>query len=143
MFFMLLLAALSRCASLLLCPTDTELIDALLADDTAIKRAVADEALRKGEVVLFHLPQGVWRIQDVSCGEREPSNLPTITCKSTARYAARDVPQIARLRKQNGNWRIVEAHLVEPSYRWSHDYLSSDFGRSPPSHWYQTSKNQV
>lgn len=117
MFFMPLLAALSRCASLLLCPTDTELIDALLADDTAIKRAVADEALRKGEVVLFHLPQGVWRIQDVSCGEREPGNLPTITCQFTARYAARDVSQIARLRKQNGNWRIVEAHPVELSYR--------------------------
>jgi len=117
MFFMLLLAATSCCASLLLCPTDTELIDALVAHDTAIKKAVADEALRKGEIVLFHLPQGVWQIQDVSCGEREPGDLPTTTCKFTARYAARDVTQIARLRQQNGNWRIVEAHLVEPIYR--------------------------
>lgn len=117
MFFMLLLSATSRCASLLLCPTDTELIDALLAHDTAVGKAVADEALRKGEIVLFHLPQGVWRIQDVSCGEREPGDLPTTTCEFTARYAARDVAQIARLNQQNGNWRIVEVHPVVPSHR--------------------------
>lgn len=112
MFFMLLLDAISRCASLLLCPTDTELIDALLAHDTAVKKAVANEALHKGEIVLFHLPQGVWRIQDVSCGERELSDLPTTTCKFTARYAGRDVAQIARLIQQNGNWRIVELQPV-------------------------------
>ena len=116
MFFMLLLAALSRCASLLLCPTDTELIDALLAQDTAVKNAVADEALRKGEVVLFHLPLGVWRIQNVSCGERELNDLLTITCAFTARYATHDVQLIAQLRKQNGNWRIVEVHPVTSSH---------------------------
>lgn len=116
MFAMLLLAATSRCASLLLCPTDTELIDALLAHDTAVKKAVADEALRQGEVVLFHLPQGVWRIQNVSCGEREPSDLPTTTCAFIARYATRDSPLIAQLRKQNGNWRIVEVHPLAPSH---------------------------
>lgn len=116
MFAMLLLAATSRCASLLLCPTDTELIDALLAHDTAVKNAIAGEALRKGEVVLFHLPQGVWRIQNVSCGEREPGDLPTTTCAFTARYATHDVQLIAQLRKQDGNWRIVEVHPVTPSH---------------------------
>jgi len=117
MFFMLLLAAINRCASLLLCPTDTELIDALLAHDTAVREAAADKALRKGEIVLFHLPQGVWQIENLSCGEREPGDLPTTTCAFTARYAGHDVPQIARLRQQNGNWRIVEAHPVIPSHR--------------------------
>jgi hypothetical protein len=118
MFFVVLLAATSRCASLLLCPTDTELIDALLAHDTAVKEAVAGEALRKGEIVLFHLPQRVWRIQNVSCGERDPGDLPTTICEFTASYAARDVPQIARFRQQrNGNWRIVEAHPVVPNHR--------------------------
>jgi len=117
MFPMLLLAATSRCASLLLCPTDTELIDALLAHDTAVMKAIADEALRKGEIVLFHMPQGVWRIQDVSCGEREPSELPTTTCEFTARYTGTDVPQVARLRQQNGNWRIVEIHPVVRNQR--------------------------
>lgn len=117
MFSTLLLAATSRCASLLLCPTDTELIDALLAHDTTVRKAAADEALRKGEIVLFHLPQGAWQIQDVSCGDRDSGELPTTTCKFTTRYTGRDVPQIARLIQQNGNWRIVEIHSVAASRR--------------------------
>lgn len=115
--FATLLLAVSRCASLLLCPTDTELIDALLAHDTTVQKAVAEEALRKGEIVLFHLPQGAWHIQDVSCGDREPGDLPTTTCKFTTRYTGRDVPQIARLIHQNGNWRIVEIHPLATSRR--------------------------
>ena len=117
MFPMQLLAATSRCGSLLLCPTDTELIDALLAHDTAVMKAIADEALREGEVVLFHMPQGVWRIQDVTCGEREPGELPTTTCEFTARYTGLDVLMVARLRQQNGNWRIVETLPVSPNHR--------------------------
>lgn len=52
MFSTLLLAATSRCASLLLCPTDTELIDALLAHDSTVRKVAADEALRKGLLYL-------------------------------------------------------------------------------------------
>ena len=117
MFSTLLLAATSRCASLLLCPTDTELIDALLAHDSTVRKVAADEALRKGEIVLFHLPQAAWQIRDVSCGDREPGELPITTCEFTARYTGRDVHQIARLIQQTDNWRIIEIQPAAASRR--------------------------
>ena len=116
MLAILLLAAISRCASPALCPSDEDLISAVRGRDAASAEAAAVEAAAAGEIVMSH-GQRIRRIKDVVCGDRLPGDLPTVTCKMTVRYWSADTFQVAKLVRQDGTWRIAEALMVTRSRR--------------------------
>lgn len=108
MLGLVLLAVASRCADLTVCPSDSELISALLIQDETIRKVTAEAAMQKGELVLFHHPQSPYEVEMVTCGEREIRELSMVTCRFTARYTTHDAPQVVGLVQLSGTWRIVE-----------------------------------
>lgn len=108
MLDLILLAVASRCADLAACPSDSELISALLVQDQTIRKVTVEAAMQKGELVLFHHPQSPYELESVICGERELREQSTVTCRFTARYTTHDAPQVVRLVQLSGTWRIVE-----------------------------------
>lgn len=104
----MLLAITSRCADIAVCPSDSELISALIVHDETSRKVIGETAARKGEIVLFHLPQGPYGLTNVACGGRELGEQPTVTCKLVARYETHDAPQVTKLVRQSGTWRIVD-----------------------------------
>lgn len=113
MLSIMLLVVASRCADLTVCPSDSELISALIAYDENIRKLTVDTAAQKGELVLFHLLQNPYGLKDVNCGERELGESSTVTCGFTAKYTTHDVHQVVKLMRQNGTWRIVEGAAVK------------------------------
>lgn len=107
MLGLMLLAVASRCADIAVCPSNSELISALIVQDETIRGVTAAAAAQKGELVLFHLLQSPYGLTNVTCGERELREPSTVSCRFTARYTTHDVPQVVRLVQLNGRWRIV------------------------------------
>lgn len=108
MLDLMLLAVASRCADLQVCPSDSELISALLVQDETVRKATADDAMQKGELALFHHLQSPYRLENVTCGERDLREPSTVTCRLTARYTTHGALLVVRLVQLNGSWRIVE-----------------------------------
>jgi hypothetical protein len=111
MSIILLLAAISRCASPVACPSDHDLIAAVEAQDAATAGAVVTTAEMAGEIVMVH-PQSVQSIKGVICGDRLPGDLPTVTCTMTVRYRRVHSYQVVKLVQQSGKWQIVDALAV-------------------------------
>ena len=107
MFAILLLSSISRCASPALCPSDEELMAAVLSREAAAAARIVDEAALKGEIVLIHLQQ-IRGIKQVVCGDRLPGDLPAAACKMTVRYWSTEVFQVAKLVPKGGTWHIGE-----------------------------------
>lgn len=111
MLAILLLSSISRCASPALCPSDEELIAAVLSRGAAAATAAASEARARGEILLFH-PRPIQKIKDVICGVGLPVDRPTVACKMTLCYRSAEVFHVAKLVRQDGTWQIVEAMAV-------------------------------
>lgn len=111
MLIILLLAALDRCASTELCPSDHHLIAAVRAQDAVTAGEVAASAVETGEIALVH-PERVRSIKDVICGERLPDEAPTITCRMTIRYWRTTSYQVAKLVQRDGEWQITSSLAV-------------------------------
>lgn len=111
MLVILLLAALGRCASTELCPSDHHLIAAVQAQDAVTAGEVAASAAETGEIVLVH-PERIRSIKDVICGDRLPGEAPAITCRMTIRYWTTTSYQVAKLVQRDGEWQIASSLAV-------------------------------
>lgn len=108
MLALLVLLAITRCATPDLCPTDTDLLNAVRSRDAAFTQVVADQASASGDIVLVHT-QRIRRISDVICGD-ELTDLPqTITCSFKVRYWSNDAYQVAKLVKRTDGWEITDS----------------------------------
>ncbi|NJC34468.1 hypothetical protein GGR88_001982 [Sphingomonas jejuensis] len=111
MLAIMMLASMGRCAAADLCPTDQELIAAVMSRDAESASAASDQAAAAGEIVMVH-PERVRRITDVICSDALPGNVPMITCRMTVRYWSTEAFQVAKLRRDGNMWSIAEALAV-------------------------------
>ncbi len=111
MSVILLLTAVSRCASPELCPSDRDLIAAITAYDAANAGEVSNAAAAAGELVLIH-PQRIRSIDDVICSDRVSGELPTLMCSMTIRYWSMNAYQVAKLVRKGNEWRVAKALTV-------------------------------
>ena len=108
MLTLLFLAAMARCATADLCPTDADLLNAVRSRDEAFTQAVADQASADGDIILVHT-QRIRRISDVICGDKLTDLLQTITCSFKVRYWSNDAYQVAKLVKRTDGWEITDS----------------------------------
>jgi hypothetical protein len=108
MLAMLVFAAITHCATADLCPTDTDLLNAVRSRDAAATQAAADQASAGGDIVLVHT-QRIRRISDVICGDELTEQPQTITCSFKVRYWSNDAYQVAKLVKRANGWEITDS----------------------------------
>jgi hypothetical protein len=114
----LILASISRCVSVDLCPTDEDILAAVRARDAEIADGYTIAASQEEPNGFVHYsPQRIRRISDVICGDALPGETPTITCKFTVRYWSTNAFQVARLVQEGKGWRIDEALSVSRKRR--------------------------
>lgn len=107
---LVILAAISRCASAQLCPTDTEILEAVSSqDDETVYSASAQYANDYPDHITFVHAIRITGLSDVLCSDELSSDPPSITCRFTVKYGKRRSFQIARLEKQEGRWAIADA----------------------------------
>ncbi|MBB4148367.1 hypothetical protein ACFSUK_12315 [Sphingobium scionense] len=104
---LIVLAAISRCASAQLCPTDAEILEAVRAqDDETVYSASAQFAKDYPDQITFVHALRITGLSDVLCGDELSSAPPSIACRFTVKYGKRRSYQIARLQKQEDRWAI-------------------------------------
>lgn len=113
MIGLLLLASISRCVSADLCPTDAEIMAAVIErDEQSISAALRRlEEEQPGSINIAHA-EPIRVVEDVLCGDALSGDLPTMTCRFTVRYPSKDTYQVARFVKRDAGWKIDEALMV-------------------------------
>lgn len=110
---MLLLAAVGaiRCAVSTLCPTDSDILEAMRVRDAAVADRLTVQAVVSDDFVTY-AAQPVIRIANVLCGEPIADDSHRIACKFTARYRSRDAHTVAYLVRQGERWTIADSMTV-------------------------------
>jgi len=102
----LVLAGLSRCAAVDLCPTDHELLAAVRQRAEAVARHGRDNA--EPNMVVLIEPYNASAVSDVHCGDALDEDAGSMNCSFTLLYPRTVVFRIARLSEQNGRWVITD-----------------------------------
>ena len=118
MFAFLLVAASSNCATLEVCPTRKNLLEAATNEDAENVSALSNTLDEKfpESIHLVH-SQRIKSVSHVLCGEAWSVEPPVVICRFTVRYAGKTVYKTAKLSKADGQWLISESLSVEKPKR--------------------------
>jgi transposase len=114
MFAMLLLVAVSGCASPKACPNNNDMLNAVKAeDDTIVMEIIQSESQKDPDSILLIHSERIKRVSDVLCGDTLPSENIIIICRFTVRYWSKTVYKTAKLSWTDGRWSISESLNIE------------------------------
>ena len=107
------MAQISRCAAVSLCPTD-EQIHVALRDDAVKDAATWSEAQRSENPKEFILTEvvAITRIANVHCGEPMPDEPTSVNCSFTFSQGGRVVFEVAKLAWNGRVWTISDSLAV-------------------------------
>jgi hypothetical protein len=109
----LLMAQVSRCAVVSLCPSDDDLQTAVYRRTNDAIPMIANELRGESadQVLLIH-PTAITAIKDVHCDEGAPDVSDTVTCSFRVKYPSSVSYEIAVLTRRDGRWTIIDSMAV-------------------------------
>jgi hypothetical protein len=116
--FIALIAALGRCASPDLCPSDDELLAAVSRRDNE-RTAQVGNALRAEDpnsIIMVH-SERIVRISHVHCDKAYDNDPRSVNCAFRVSYPSSTVQEVAKLSRDDQGWVIVTAMTVTLSRR--------------------------